>query len=97
MTAYDQDFAVECQKVRQAMPGEKTEKAIATAHRLINSDPKKVEQFFQDHRGIMTDWPRIQTDVDDDRPARDDEVEHCAHCGAAVLEGELRSSRYRRP
>ncbi len=37
----------------------------------------------------MTDWPRILVDVDDDRPAREDEVEHCEHCGAAVLEGEL--------
>ena len=37
----------------------------------------------------MTDWPRIATDVDDDRPAREDEVEHCEHCGDAVLEGEL--------
>ena len=37
----------------------------------------------------MADWPRIRTDVDDDRPAREDEVEYCAHCGAAVLEGEL--------
>ena len=37
----------------------------------------------------MDDWPRIRTDVDDDRPAREDEVEYCAHCGAAVLEGEL--------
>jgi hypothetical protein len=37
----------------------------------------------------MTDWPRIRTDVDDDRPARDDEVEYCEHCGNAVLEGNL--------
>ena len=37
----------------------------------------------------MTDWPRIRTDVDDDRPATDAEVEYCQHCGAAVLEGAL--------
>lgn len=37
----------------------------------------------------MTDWPRIQTDVDDDCPARDTEVEYCEHCLAAVLEGGL--------
>lgn len=37
----------------------------------------------------MTDWPRIRCAVDDDRPARDDEVERCEHCGAAALEGEL--------
>ena len=37
----------------------------------------------------MTDWPRIRTDVDDDRPARESEVEYCTHCGTAVLEGEL--------
>jgi CRISPR/Cas system-associated protein Cas10 (large subunit of type III CRISPR-Cas system) len=37
----------------------------------------------------MTDWPRIQTDVDDDRPAREDEVDYCAHCGEPVLEGAL--------
>jgi hypothetical protein len=37
----------------------------------------------------MADWPRIRTDVDDDRPAREDEVEYCEHCGAAVLEGDL--------
>jgi len=37
----------------------------------------------------MTDWPSIQTDVDDDRPARDEEVEYCEHCGAAELEGTL--------
>ena len=35
-------------------------------------------------------WPCIQTDVDDDRPATDDEVEYCEGCGKAVLEGELR-------
>ena len=38
----------------------------------------------------MTDWPKIRTDVDDDRPAREDEVEYCQHCSAAVLEGELK-------
>ena len=38
----------------------------------------------------MTDWPRIRTDVDDDRPAREDEVEYCQHCDGAVLEGDLR-------
>jgi hypothetical protein len=38
----------------------------------------------------MTDWPRIRTDVDDDRPATDAEVEYCQHCGEAVLEGTLR-------
>lgn len=38
----------------------------------------------------MTDWPRVRTDVDDDRPARDDEVEYCEHCGNAVLQGVLR-------
>lgn len=37
----------------------------------------------------MLDWPRIQTDVDDDRPAREDEVEYCERCGVALLEGEL--------
>jgi hypothetical protein len=37
----------------------------------------------------MTSWPHIMVDVDDDRPARDEEVEYCAHCSAAVLEGEL--------
>jgi hypothetical protein len=37
----------------------------------------------------MTDWPRIRTDVDDDRPATDEEVEYCQHCGEAVLEGAL--------
>ena len=44
-----------------------------------------------DYRGQHDpdDWPRIQTDVDDDRPATDDEVERCDHCHAAVLEGEL--------
>jgi formylmethanofuran dehydrogenase subunit E len=35
-------------------------------------------------------WPRIQTDVDDDRPARTDEVEYCENCEEAFLEGELR-------
>jgi hypothetical protein len=40
-------------------------------------------------RRAMTDWPRIRTNVDDDRLARDDEVEYCEHCGAAVLEGAL--------
>ena len=35
-----------------------------------------------DYRGEHDpDWPRIQTDVDDDRPARDDEVEYCEACG----------------
>ena len=43
-----------------------------------------------DYRGEHDpDYPRIRTAVDDDRPAREDEVEHCAHCGAAVLEGDL--------
>ena len=37
----------------------------------------------------MTDWPRVRTDVDDDRPARDDEVEYCEHCGKAALEWEV--------
>jgi len=37
----------------------------------------------------MTDWPRIQTYVDDDRPARQDEVEYCEHCGEPVLRGDL--------
>jgi len=37
----------------------------------------------------MTDWPRIRINVHDDRPATDDEVEYCEHCGAAVLEGAL--------
>ncbi len=37
----------------------------------------------------MTDWPRILVDVDDDRPAGEDEVEHCEHCGEPVLEGVL--------
>jgi len=37
----------------------------------------------------MTDWPRIRTDVDDDRPARRDEVEYCESCGRPVLDGEL--------
>ncbi len=38
----------------------------------------------------MTDWPRIMCDVDDDRPARDDEVEYCDNCEGVFLEGELR-------
>lgn len=38
----------------------------------------------------MTDWPRILIDVDDDRPARPDEVEYCQHCAAPVLDGELK-------
>jgi hypothetical protein len=44
-----------------------------------------------DYRGQHDpdDWPRIRTDVDDDRPATDDEVEDCDRCGAAVLEWEL--------
>ena len=33
----------------------------------------------------MSEWPRIRTDVDDDRPAREDEVEYCEKCGAACL------------
>ena len=33
----------------------------------------------------MSDWPRIQTAVDDDRPARDEEVEYCEACGEAYL------------
>jgi hypothetical protein len=37
----------------------------------------------------MNDWPTIRIDVDDERPATDEEVEYCEHCGAAVLEGEL--------
>ncbi len=37
----------------------------------------------------MSDWPRIRCDVDDDRPAREDEIEYCQHCGEPVLEGEL--------
>ena len=37
----------------------------------------------------MTDYPSIRTEVDDDRPARADEVEYCEHCGSAVLEGAL--------
>ena len=28
----------------------------------------------------MSQWPRIQTGVDDDRPAREDEVEYCERC-----------------
>ena len=35
----------------------------------------------------MSEWPRIQTDVDDDRPATDDEVEFCLKCGKMELEG----------
>ena len=37
----------------------------------------------------MTEWPRILVDADDDRPAREDEVEYCQQCGAAVLEWAL--------
>ena len=46
---------------------------------------------WSDYRGQHDpdDWPRIMTDVDDDRTAREDEVEYCQHCGAAVLEGAL--------
>ena len=44
-----------------------------------------------DYRGEHDpDWPRIQTAVDDDRPARDDEVEYCEACGEPVIEGELK-------
>ena len=44
-----------------------------------------------DYRGQHDpdDWPRLRTAVDDDRPAREDEVEYCQHCGSAVLEGDL--------
>lgn len=35
-------------------------------------------------------WPRIQTDVDDDRPAREDEVGYCEGCGNPFLKDELR-------
>lgn len=38
----------------------------------------------------MTARPRLRHKIDDDRPAREDEVEYCQHCGAAVLEGELK-------
>lgn len=38
----------------------------------------------------MTDWPRIRTNVDDDRPAREDEVEWCEACEEPVIEGDLR-------
>lgn len=38
----------------------------------------------------MTEWPRIMTDVDNDRPATDEEVGYCDKCGSAVLEGELK-------
>ena len=42
-----------------------------------------------DYRGQNDpDWPRIRTDVDDDRPATEDEVEICQHCDGAVLEGD---------
>lgn len=37
----------------------------------------------------MTEWPRIQTEVDDDRPAREEELEYCQNCGEPVLGGEL--------
>jgi hypothetical protein len=37
---------------------------------------------------VVCDLP-IRHEIDDDRPARDDEVEYCQHCGAAVLEGAL--------
>jgi hypothetical protein len=33
----------------------------------------------------MTDWPRIRTAVDDDRPAREDEVGYCGGCGLPVV------------
>lgn len=35
-------------------------------------------------------WPRIQTDVDDDHAALEDEIEFCESCGEAVLEGDLK-------
>jgi len=38
----------------------------------------------------MSEWPRIQTDVDDDRTARDDEVGYCQKCRWAALEDTLR-------
>ena len=37
----------------------------------------------------MTDWPRIRTDIDNDRPARDDEIEYCQQCKSYVLYGSL--------
>jgi len=37
---------------------------------------------------VVCDLP-IRHEINDDRPARDDEVEYCQHCGAAVLEGAL--------
>lgn len=44
-----------------------------------------------DYRGQHDpDYPRILTDVDDDRPATDEEVVYCEHCEEPVLEGELK-------
>lgn len=37
----------------------------------------------------MSNWPRIMIDVDDDRPATEDEIEYCDHCEQPVMEGEL--------
>ena len=38
---------------------------------------------------IRTDWPMIRTDIDDERPAKPEEVGRCELCGALVLEEAL--------
>jgi len=43
-----------------------------------------------DYRGEHDpDSIRVQTDVDDYRPAREDEIEHCDKCGSPALRGTL--------
>ena len=49
----------------------------------------KIIEKIEGCNGVMTDWPYIQTDVDDYRPATDEEVEYCQLCGCAELEVDM--------